>query len=580
MQFDEFRLLIQPDIQDPNQWSVHVQDCSLPELIGPQGASVPRVSLGDLGRLRNSTAPPNVAGLKQLGEAVLDTIMPPQVKLGFKLCVNQAAQGQRGLRLVVSMIGGNAGSAGGISANELPLEAAFSQQLDFIATNIRTPVSRGVAAKADRPAMKVAPPLRVLVVASEPSDMPPVNAAAEKASVLLALKPLIDSRAVTVDFCEPPTLMYLTAKLQEGFHVVHFIGHGDFEIVGADPHPQPHLYFEDDSGNRLRRAADAEQLYTVLRNGNVPLVVLTACSTAAASPNGQEYPGIAFESLARVLVERQSGPLAVVAMQYDLETQAAEVFSGALYEKLLTKGWSLDGAVASARNSLFLKFGAGHRSWVNPTVYWRCEEGRVFELLDVEGELTQAQLEQILVINGQIEEYEKILDDLTRQPQSTQDATKDLRAQWQHKILDLLTRRGLVLGHSIRLRGGLAAADGTIECVLALQLRLPATVGSIKTSVRHDPADFTFLDHSPGQGVPADAVFFQSNPDAPTTILVQNASQGASWAVGEYELARLRFRLTAPSSKPIFYIKLEDAEVHLDGAVQTFRTLNAAVFGS
>lgn len=579
MNFDEFRLLIQPDIQNPNQWSIHVQDCSMPELIGPQGASVPKVGVGDLSKLRNSTAPPNLMSLKQLGEAVLDTIMPPQVKLGFSLCVSRAAQNQRGLRLVVSMIG-NAGSAGGISTNELPLEAAFSHQLDFIAINMQTPVSRGVTAKADRASVKVAPPLRVLVVTSEPSDMPPVNATAEKTSVLAALKPLIDSRAVTVDFCEPPTLMRLEAKLQESFHVVHFIGHGDFEIVGADPNPQPHLYFEDGTAKRRRLAADAEQLFTVLRNGNVPLVVLTACSTAAASPNGQEYPGIAFESLARILVERQSGPLAAVAMQFDLETQAAEVFSRALYEKLLTKGWSLDQAVSSARNALVLKFGAGHRSWVNPTIYWRCKEGRVFDLLDIEGELTQSQREKLLVINGVLEEYEGLLEDLSREPQEIQDATTNLRAQWQGKIQDLLTERGLVLGHTIRLRGGLAAADGTIECALTLQLRLPATVGDIKASVRHIPAEFDFLGHASGQGVPANAVFIQSNPGAPTGVLVQNASQSTNWAPGEYELARLRFRLTAPSSKPIFYIKLEDAEVHLNGAIQAFRTLNAVVFGS
>jgi len=578
MKFDEFRLSIQPDIQNPNQWSVHVQKCPLLKLTGPQGASAPQVSPVDLSRLRNSTAPPDLEKLKKLGAAVLDTIMPPKVKFGFELCVDQANQNQRGLRLIVSMIG-NTGFAGGICTNELPLEAAFSQQLDFIATNVRTPVSRGVAAEPDRTAVKVAPPLRVLVVASEPSDMPPVNAAAEKLSILTALKPLIESRAVVLDFCEPPTLPRLGEKLQEGFHVVHFIGHGDFEIVGADPSPQPHLYFEDGTVHRLRRPADAEQLYAVLRNGNVPLIVLTACSTAAV-PNGTMYPGVAFESLAGSLVERQSGPLAAVAMQFDLETQAAEVFSGAFYEKLLTKGWSLDEAAASARNALFVKFGSGHRSWVNPTVYWRCKDGRVFELANVEGELTPEQRRELLQIDAQLEGYENVLADLSRQLQQIQDATAPLRTQWRAKIQDLLIQRGRVLGDTVRLRGGIADPDGTIECALTVQLRLPATVGGIQASVRHEPAEFSFLGNSPSQGVPANAVFIQSNPGAPTGVVVQNASQGAVWAPGEHEFARLRFRLVNPSSKPLFYIKLEHAEVNLNGATQAFQTLNAAVFGS
>ena len=67
--------------------------------------------------------------------------------------------------------------------------------------------------------------------------------------------------------------------------------------------PDLEFDFEDGTPNRWRHAADAEQLYTTLRNGNVPLVVLTACSTAAAAPNGQDYPGVAFESLAQALVE-------------------------------------------------------------------------------------------------------------------------------------------------------------------------------------------------------------------------------------------------------------------------------------
>jgi hypothetical protein len=579
MTFDEFRLLIQPDIQNPNQWSVHVQKCPLNLLTGPQGTLAPRVVRGDLSQLRNATAPPDLVGLRQLGEAVLETIMPPQVKLGFKVCLDQAMQHQRGLRLIVSMIG-NAGSAVGISTNELPVEAAFSQQLDFIATNVRTPISRGIAAEADRDAFKVAPPLRILVVASEPSDMPPVNAAAEQSGMLAALQPLITSQAVVVDFCQPPTLIQLSAKLQEGFHVVHFIGHGDFEIAGMDPSPQPHLYFEDGTTQRRRRAVDAEQLYTVLRNGNVPLVVLTACSTAAASPNGQDYPGIAFESLARALVERQSGPVAAVAMQFDLETQAAEVFSRALYEKLLTKEWSLDETVSFARMALVLQFGAGHRAWVNPTVYWRCKEGRVFDLLDVTGELTQAQRDELRTVDALLEEYEALLNDLARQPPEIQQATASLRAQWQQKMQSLLTQRGQVLGSTVRLRGGLAAPDGTIECALTLQLRLPATVADVQAMVQHDPAEFDFLGYTPGQHVPANAVFVQSHAGAPTVALVQNASQGTHWAPGEYELAKLRFRLHHPVSKPLFYIQLNSAKVHLNGGLQAFRTLHAAVFGS
>lgn len=576
--FDEFRLLIQPDLQNPNLWSVHVQKCPLNQLHGPQGTAAPKVVRADLDGLRNSTAPPDLDNLRQLGRAVLETIMPPALKFGFELCATQALENQRGLRLVVSMLG-TSQSPNGIRTNELPLEAMFSNQLTFLATDIRTPVSRGVTVEPDREPVKVAPPLRVLVVTSEPKDMPPVSAAAEKTGILKSLDPFIKSRAIIVDFCEPPTLMQLNTKLQQSrYHVVHFIGHGDFEVAGLDPNPQPHLYFEDGTTNRQRQPADVEQLHTVLRNGNVPLVVLTACSTAAQSPNGHEYPVAAFESLAQALVERLTGPSAVVAMQFDFETKAAEVFSRALYEKLLMPNWSLDEAVSSARSALMMKFGPGHRSWVCPTVYWRCKEGRVFELLDVNGPLTPEQLKELTQIEAQIEVFELQLKDLAQTTPEEQAALGNLRGQWQAKIQELLAQRGLVLGDTARLRGGLARADGTIECSLTIQLRLPATVGDVEFAVEHDAADFELIGKDTGRHADAGSVFFNESVGKPTAVIVRNASQGISWPSGEYELARLKFRLQNPKSMPIFYIRLADANVTKNGASQQFTTLNATIF--
>jgi hypothetical protein len=550
------------------------------ELLGPQGKTTSKVSLADLSKLRNATSPPDLAGLQQLGQAVIESIMPPQVLLGFKVCIAQAQNNKRGLRLVVSLTG-NTSSTTGIRIHELPLEAAFNNTLDFISTNVQTPVSRGVTVEADRDAVKVAPPLRILIIASEPSDMPPVNAKDEKVAILKALKPLIDSRAVIVDFCDPPTLMQLDAKLQkEVYHIVHFIGHGDFELAGLDPTPQPHLYFEDGTPIRGRHAADIGRLYPVLRNGNVPLVVLTACSTAAASPNGSDYPVIAFDSIAKTLVERQSGPSAVVAMQFDFETQAAEVFSNILYEKLLTPGWSLDQAVSAARVALISKLGPGHRSWINPTIYWRFKEGRVFDFLDTIGNLTSEQQNELSTIKALIDEYEGILNELSQASQEEQVATAGLRGKWQAKIQELLVRRGLVLGDTIRLRGGLIKPDGTIECALTIQLRLPATVGDVRAIVKHDPVVFDLIGNAPGANVLPESVFVQSNADQSTVVLIQNASQGVGWQSGEKELATLKFRLKNPASKPFFYIPLASAKVNQNGVTKDFQTLNAAIFGS
>jgi hypothetical protein len=557
-----------------------VQKCPRNQLTGPQGNAQVKVATSDLGFLRNATAVPNVQALKQLGQAVLDSIMPPVVQFGFELCNDESLQIQRGLRLIVSMVGDTAPT--GFNAHELPLEAAFNNKLDFLASNPRTPVSRGIGAEPDRDPVRVSPPFRVLVVASEPTDMPQVNAIAETQAIVNVLDPLVKSRAIDLRFCQPPTLQQLGQMLQqEPYHVVHFIGHGDFEVVGMDPTPQPHLYFEDNAPHRRRRAVDVEQFYTVLRSGNIPLLILTACSSAAASPMFPDhYPGLAFEGMAHALVSRKQGPSAAIAMQFDLETKAAEIFSGALYEKLVTPGCPLDEAIAATRSALVAAFSAGHRSWVNPALYWRCKEGKVFEIQDVIADMTPQRREELRQIENLLNMYESALHDLAQQSPEEQAAVNNLRLQWQAKIEELTAQRGAILGDSIRLRGGVANPDGTIECALTIQLRLPSTIADVRTTISHDTDDFEFVESAAGNETPLNSVFLQSQPGQPLGVLIQNASQGLTWTSGEHELLKLKYRLKQPKAKPLFRIELTSGQAVRNGGPEQFQRLNAAVFPS
>jgi hypothetical protein len=539
-----------------------------------------KVGSSDLSFLRNATAVPNVQTLKQLGQAVLDSIMPPVVQFGFELCVDESLQKQRGLRLIVSMLGDTPPT--GFNAHELPLEAAFNTKLDFLASNPRTPVSRGIATDPDRDPVKVAPPFRVLVIASEPTGMPQVNAAAETQAISNALDPLIKSRAVDLRFCQPPTFQNLHQMLQqEPYHVVDFIGHGDFEVVGLDPTPQPHLYFEDNTPNRGRHAVDVEQIFSILRSGNIPLLILTACSSAAATPMFPNYyPGLAFEGLAHALVSRKQGPSAAIAMQFDFETRAAEVFSGTLYEKLVTPGYSLDEAVAATRSALIAAFSAGHRSWVNPALYWRCKDGKVFEIQDVIGDLSPQRRNELAQIEMLVQVFESLLNDLAQKSPEEQEAVKALRLQWQDKIQELTAQRGLVLGDSVRLRGGVADTDDTIECALTIQLRLPAAIGDVRVTINHNTDDCEFLGSAAGNETPLNSVFLQSQPGQPLGVVIQNASQGLTWTSGEHELVKLKFKLKQPKAKPLFYIELSSGQAVRNGGPEQFQRLSAAIFSS
>ncbi len=590
MTFDEYRLLVQPDVGDLGKWTVHVQKAPRPEFLGPKPSTTPLVKLPDLAHLRNPTAPQDLARLRQMGRDVFDSLMPAGAQVELGVCLTDARNAQKGLRIVVSVLG-NKRVPGIVGCHEIPVEALFAQHLNFLATDVATPVSRGVTVEPDRSAVRVAPPLRILVVISEPNGMPPVHGNIEQQAILAALGELIVFGAVQVDFCTPPTAARLDAMLQQQrFQIVHFIGHGDFDIDGIDPNPQPYLYFEDDTPQRQRRPVDAEQMYTMLRNGNVPLVVMTACSSAASQPNGTEYPGLAFEGLAQTLVQRNAGPLAAVAMQFDFETAAAGVFSKTLYQQLLTRDMSIDSAVAAARSALVATFGAAHRSWVNPTVYWRCKDGRLFDLIPTTGILTAQQQADLQSLEVLMADFETMLNDLLKESAASQQspdavaARASVRTYMQSRIEDLVRRRGVLLGDTLRLRGGTLAADGTVECALSLRIRTSARIGTIRASLAFDSTEFSYVSGSPGADILAGSLIVQppDNPGDPVIVLVQNASANNEWTAGEHTIALVTFRtLDNASTKPLFRISLRDVTVSRDNANDpSFGALDAVVFAS
>ena len=98
-------------------------------------------------------------------------------------------------------------------------------------------------------------PIRVLVVISNPDDLeskyhlPPADMTLEKKSledVFAAAKDL------KVDFLDAPvTLERLADKLREGYHILHFLGHGSFSATRA----QAALYLQD-ADNHTRPVLD------------------------------------------------------------------------------------------------------------------------------------------------------------------------------------------------------------------------------------------------------------------------------------------------------------------------------------
>jgi hypothetical protein len=143
----------------------------------------------------------------------------------------------------------------------------------------------------------------------------------------------------------PCTLAALERKLQEGFHILHIVGHGAF----ADD--EAVLYLADDD-NRVQLVGDqkiAEMLArqiadaTQATDDKLRLVFLASCSTATRSPAD------AFRGLAPKLVA--AGVPAVVAMQAPVPLETAQAFGSAFYRQLLRHG-QVDLACNEARSAL------------------------------------------------------------------------------------------------------------------------------------------------------------------------------------------------------------------------------------
>ena len=183
-------------------------------------------------------------------------------------------------------------------------------------------------------------PLRVLVVTASPPGTPPLSAEEETEQIIRRLQKglgvrdslrllwrhLQEPRSLP-DFVRrllrgrrfevaPPLHHATRAALQErlaeanvageGFHVVHFIGHGQATPEGSV------LLFEDDE---RPDPVPAEALAEMLDEPALNLVVLNACETASSSD--------LFQSVAEATVRR--GIPAVIGMQVPVLDGAASV---------------------------------------------------------------------------------------------------------------------------------------------------------------------------------------------------------------------------------------------------------------
>ena len=243
---------------------------------------------------------------------------------------------------------------------------------ELIAADADTPFSRYLAigkewghALADRP-------MRVLAVISNPNDLrakydlPAADVELETSTLREALSPAPGTGVepgVRLDFLSPPiTFARLEAQLRNGYHVLHFIGHGGFNAQQQ----QAALYFENDD-RTAQRVIDADFAGMLDRLQAPPqLVVLAACQSARQSLRE------VFTGLGPRLV--QIGLPAVVAMQADVTMLTTRQFTATFYRQLLAHG-TIDLAMNEARSTLIT---TGRYDAAVPVLFMRLRDGRLW----------------------------------------------------------------------------------------------------------------------------------------------------------------------------------------------------------
>ena len=246
----------------------------------------------------------------------------------------------------------------------LPWELLYDPETRrFLCFSPETPLVRYLSFARPPEALELQPPLRILVIISSPRDAVSLDVNRERRNLETALKDLVGKGLVHLDYVERAIPRLIQDCLREGFHAVHYIGHGGFDESTG----QGFLLLEDEEGRSY--PVDAEQL-AILFQRDIRLVVLNACETARVAETNP------FLSVGPALVTTAEVP-AVVAMQFPVPDDSAITFAQGFYAAL-SDFRPVDVAVSEARQAVMWEVGLGEVDWAAPVLFMRAPDGEIF----------------------------------------------------------------------------------------------------------------------------------------------------------------------------------------------------------
>ncbi|GHC57222.1 CHAT domain-containing WD40 repeat protein [Streptomyces cinnamoneus] len=294
--------------------------------------------------------------VQQVGQQLFRALFTGPVYGTYRASLGVAQERQERLRIVLRL-----------DAPELallPWEMLFDPEAGAYLCR-HEPLVRHVPALYTPEPPRVSPPLRVLVIIASPRGLPPLDTDAEREQLQKALAGQVAAGRVELTWLPDAGWDSVQAALLEGeWHVLHFIGHGDYD-AGTD---EGLIALVDDSGGPAM--IDVNQLVDLLGEAEPTprLVVLNSCASAQGGTHD------VFSSTGAALV--RSGISAVAAMQFTVSDRAAVRFAQGFYTSLAS-GHRIDEAARSGRIAM-LGCGRTALEWITPVLYVRGETTRLF----------------------------------------------------------------------------------------------------------------------------------------------------------------------------------------------------------
>ncbi|MEK8016568.1 MAG: tetratricopeptide repeat protein [Candidatus Parabeggiatoa sp.] len=193
-------------------------------------------------------------------------------------------------------------------------------------------------------AIKAKNRLHLLFVVSRPQGAGFIDPRTDPIAVLDALDQT--GRIIEVEFLRPATLGNLRARLKDKtkppIDILHFDGHGAFDSQAS----MGYLLFTD-QGSWTKHLVPATGLGLILGSANIPLVILSACQSAAIGDSEEPMGTVAVQLT-------HAGVASVIAMTHSVHVNATRALFSAFYQHL-TCGKGIGEALDNARSDLYQK---------------------------------------------------------------------------------------------------------------------------------------------------------------------------------------------------------------------------------